>query len=44
LLVILGCQKALGKEAFEDWGWRVPFLLSIVLLGVSVWIRMQQAE
>ncbi|GAA5001471.1 MHS family MFS transporter [Pseudoluteimonas lycopersici] len=44
LLVILGCQKALGKEAFEDWGWRVPFLLSIVLLGVSVWIRMQLAE
>ena len=44
LLVILGCQKMLGKEAFEDWGWRVPFLLSIVLLGVSVWIRMQLAE
>jgi predicted MFS family arabinose efflux permease len=44
LLVILGCQTMLGKEAFDSWGWRVPFLLSIVLLGVSVWIRMQLAE
>jgi MFS family permease len=44
LLVILGCQTMLGKEAFDDWGWRVPFLLSIVLLGVSVWIRMQLHE
>ena len=44
LLVILGCQKMLGKDAFDDWGWRVPFLLSIVLLGVSVWIRMQLSE
>jgi MFS family permease len=44
LLVILGCQTLLGKEAFDDWGWRVPFLLSIVLLGVSVWIRMQLHE
>src|SRR5690606_35758919 len=44
LLVILGCQNVLGKDAFGDWGWRVPFLLAIVLLGVSVWIRMQLAE
>jgi len=43
LLVILGCRTALGKE-FDEWGWRIPFLLSIVLLGVSVWIRMQLNE
>ena len=44
LLVILGCRFALGNEAFEAWGWRIPFLLSIVLLGISVWIRMQLSE
>jgi len=44
LLVILGCRLTLGTEAFEAWGWRIPFLVSIVLLGVSVWIRMQLSE
>ncbi|RDZ26430.1 MFS transporter [Lysobacter silvisoli] len=44
LLVIWGCRNYLGKEAFEEWGWRIPFLVSVVLLGVSVWIRMQLAE
>ena len=44
LLVILGVRTYLGTEAFEAWGWRIPFLLSIVLLGVSVWIRMQLHE
>ncbi len=44
LLVILGCRLALGSEAFEAWGWRIPFLLSAVLLGVSVWIRLQLDE
>ncbi len=44
LLVILGCRFALGSEAFEDWGWRIPFLLSVVLLGVSVFIRLQLHE
>ena len=44
LLVILGCRLGLGTEAFEAWGWRIPFLASIVLLGVSVWIRLQLSE
>ena len=44
LLVVIGTRTALGKEAFADWGWRIPFLLSIILLGVSMYIRMQLSE
>jgi MFS family permease len=44
LLVVIGTRTALGEEAFNDWGWRVPFLVSIVLLAVSLWIRMQLDE
>ena len=44
LLVILGVRTALGEEAFKEWGWRIPFLISFVLLGVSIWIRMQLHE
>ncbi len=44
LLVILGCRTALGSEQFEAWGWRIPFLVSLVLLGVSVWIRLKLNE
>jgi MFS family permease len=43
LIVILICRKALGPD-FETWGWRIPFLASVVLLGISVYIRMQLAE
>jgi MFS family permease len=43
LLVILACRQWLGAD-FDTWGWRIPFLISIVLLGVSVYIRMQLAE
>ncbi|PTU31722.1 MFS transporter [Stenotrophobium rhamnosiphilum] len=44
LLVILGCRLTLGNEAFEEWGWRIPFLVSALLLGISVYIRMQLSE
>ncbi|WP_129641063.1 MFS transporter [Peristeroidobacter agariperforans] len=43
LLVILICRVALGDQ-FEVWGWRIPFLISIVLLGISVYIRLQLQE
>ncbi|WP_454867931.1 MFS transporter [Pseudomonas farris] len=44
LLVILACRTILGTEAFEAWGWRIPFLLSILLLIISVYIRLQLSE
>jgi hypothetical protein len=44
LLVILACRTALGNEAFDAWGWRIPFLVSLLLLGVSVWIRLKLNE
>jgi len=43
LLVILACRQLLGPQ-FESWGWRVPFLLSIFLLAISVYIRLQLSE
>ena len=44
LVVILIVQNWLGKDAFAAWGWRVPFILSFVLLGISVWIRLSLSE
>ena len=44
LLVILGTRKSIGEEAFLDWGWRVPFLVSVVLLIISVWLRFKLSE
>jgi MFS family permease len=43
LLVILACRVTLGPE-FEVWGWRIPFLISILLLAISVYIRLQLQE
>jgi MFS family permease len=43
LIVILGCRAALGAD-FERWGWRIPFLISTVLLAISVYIRLRLAE
>jgi len=44
LLLILGIRTAMGEAAFGEWGWRIPFLLSAVLLGVSIWIRLSLNE
>jgi len=44
LLVILGVRTAMGEEAFGAWGWRIPFVASLALLAVSVWIRLQLSE
>jgi MFS family permease len=44
LLVILVCRLGLGDQAFGDWGWRVPFLISAVLVGLSIYIRLKLEE
>ncbi|NPT54700.1 MFS transporter [Paraburkholderia elongata] len=44
LLVTVGVRTLMGEDAFGVWGWRVPFIGSIILLGVSVWIRLQLHE
>jgi len=42
--VVITIRTLIGEAAFADWGWRIPFLISIILLGVSLWIRMQLNE
>jgi MFS family permease len=44
LLVVIGTRTAIGEDAFKSWGWRIPFLVSLLLLIVSLWIRMQLDE
>ncbi len=44
LIVIVSVRYTIGEEAFAAWGWRIPFLVSILLLGVSLWIRLKLAE
>lgn len=44
LIVILITQNALSKEAFSAWGWRVPFLISIIMLAISLYIRLKMKE
>jgi MFS family permease len=42
--VILVCRTGLGEDAFRAWGWRIPFLVSAGLLGISLWIRLRLDE
>lgn len=44
LLVILAARTILGEDAFVAWGWRIPFLVSVGLLGVSIWMRLKLSE
>ena len=44
LLLVIGLRAVIGEEAFSDWGWRLPFLFSILLLAISLWIRYQLSE
>jgi len=44
LIVVLGCKAAMSDAVWESWGWRVPFLLSILLLAVSLWMRLKLSE
>jgi MFS family permease len=44
LLIIFATRTAIGEEAFNAWGWRVPFLMSVILLAISVWMRLKLSE
>jgi len=44
LAVILACRLGFGEQTFADWGWRVPFLISAVLVGLSIYIRLKLEE
>ena len=44
LIVILAVRTSIGEAAFQAWGWRIPFLISLALLGVSLWIRLRLNE
>ena len=44
IIVIVLTRTTLGEAAFADWGWRIPFLVSVLLLGISVWIRLSMNE
>ena len=44
ILVVLACRALIPEQDFNDWGWRVPFLLSLILLGISLWMRLKLSE
>ena len=44
LIVVLGCKALMSDALWESWGWRVPFLLSLILLAISLWMRLKLSE
>jgi MFS family permease len=44
LIVVLSCKALMSEDVWKDWGWRVPFLLSIGLLAISLWMRLKLSE
>ena len=44
IIVVLACRALIPAEDFAAWGWRIPFLLSIILLGISLWMRLKLSE
>ena len=44
VIVVVSTRSLLGKEAWDSWGWRIPFLLSVALLGISLWVRLKLKE
>jgi MFS family permease len=44
IIVVIACRLLIPADAFADWGWRVPFLLSLILLGISLWMRLKLSE
>ena len=44
ILVVIACRFLIPADEFADWGWRIPFLLSIILLGISLWMRLKLSE
>jgi MFS family permease len=44
LLVVLATQRSMSESSFQDWGWRLPFLLSLLLVGVSLFVRLRMRE
>jgi MFS family permease len=44
VLVVLGCRSVMSDEAFREWGWRLPFLLSLIMLAISIYIRLKLSE
>lgn len=44
LVVVLGCKAAMSAETWAEWGWRMPFILSIALLAISLWMRVKLSE
>ncbi len=44
LIVVLGCKAIMSAETWNEWGWRVPFLLSLLLLAISLWMRFKLSE